>query len=620
MKKILLIFFVIFFINLVNALKIENLPESVQLIYGEKNFTFVLNPENQNVSNIRANCITPFECSVKCPISLQSNSPEICNVTLRVKQYTYAGMYEGLINVSGETWMGEVNANKTFIIFIEPYPNLVIDFNVDDIKPNDFKEFFVNIKNNGNVDLKINASGYVKKDENVYDRIIISLNETDFYLAPNQTKVVKANLTSREAKIGKYYAVIKANAKNESWNVDVNYTKEDSFNVVFTYCDANSNHSYLAIEITNKDRIEGKKFYPYDNVELKIKVRNDDEDEHYVIVEAALVKDDVIEDTEVSKRIRIDEDDYVTLNLTIQIPLLEEDVYYVYVKAYDDDNEMECIEDNTYINVTRPSRGIRLIKVTLDKDHYACGDSMLVSGGVVNIGEEDQELVKISYKDDLQNSIETKFGLDIDEERNFMFNVKIPENATEGIHEFLIYVYYNYNENSNTFDDYIVSTYTFNITGNCIKPEKNGDVIINLPDVMYLNESSKGAIIVKNTGSLATIYQLAIIADWAQINLESSLVKLEPGEEKSISIDLIPLKTGTYTITAKIAFDGKEKTAIKEIEVKEYGKEEYKKASWIDELVFEFERRPWLFAIMILCTLISIVCIILLVIILSRKK
>jgi len=621
MKKILLIFFVFFLINVAYALRIENFnPDPIQLVYGEKNFTFLLNPENQNVSNINAFCNTTFECSVSCPGSLQANKSEQCNGTLKVPQYTYAGIYDGIVNVKGETNIGEVNANKTFTIFVEPSPNLVVNFDVKDITSNSQEEFFVNVRNLGNIDLMINIEGYVKKNESVVNEINISLNETYFYLKPNQLKVVKANITARNARIGEYMAVIKINAKNESWNFDFNYTKEDRFNVIFAYCDVNSTNNYLNIEITNKDQIEGKKFYPYDNLKLKVKVTNNNDDYHYVVIEAALVGEGIIEDTEVRKRIKINKDSYETIELNIQIPLLEEDKYFVYVKAYDEDNDIECVQDNTYINLTRPTREVRLRNVVTDKNYYQCKDFMLVSGSVVNIGKKDQELVRVIYKDDLENERKIEFSLDVDEEKNFLFNVEIPKNATEGMHEFWIYVYYNYDNYSNSFDNFFTSLYSFNISGNCIKPEKNGEITIDLPSLMYINNSYDGFVVIKNTGDVITVYQLNITAEWAQISLETSLVSLQPQEEKRISIKVVPLKTGINSVIAKIIFDGKEKVATKEIEVKRFGEEEYRKAGWLDELIFELERRPWLFAIAIISIIISIICIIILVIILLKKK
>jgi len=619
MKKTLFIAFAFFLLlvslaSLVVALEIENFyPDPIQLVYGEKNFTFVLDPEGQEVGSIEAICITPFECSITCLRYI--NQPETCNGTLKVPQYTYAGMYSGFVNVSGETNIGTVYAEKNFTIIVEPYPSLAINFDVEDMQANDFKEFFIDIKNNGNIDLEIELNGYVEKDDEVYDKINIQLNETHFSLQPNQSKIIKANITSEKAKVGKYYAVIKAKAVN----VNINFTQKKEFEVTFAYCKINSTHDYLEVEIKNKDDIEGKKFYPYDELKLDIKINNGDDEDHYVIVEAALVKDDIIEESEVSKKIKVDEDSYKRITLTINIPLLETDTYYVYVRVYDDDNEDECVEDNTYLNITRPTRMVKLVKVVIDKEYYQCGESMIVSGSVVNIGKKDEDLVKIVYKDDLQNEMETKFSLDVDEERNFLFNVEIPKNASEGMHEFLIYVYYNYDEYSNTFDEFFTSVYRFNISGNCIKPEKDGEIIIDLPASMYENSSYDGYIVIKNTGDLPTIYRLEVIADWATVNLETSLISLEPKEEKKIKISITPSSTGKNILIVKIIFDGKEKTASKEIEVKKYG-EEYRKASWLDELVFEFERRPWLFILVIASLLISIVCLILLIIALSRKK
>lgn len=625
-KKFLFIIFLIIFlyvINLVSSLKIENFsPSPIQLIYGTKSFSFLIVEDlNQNTTNINASCnVNVGTCSVSCPRSLNANTNATCIGILTIPQYTHAGIYNGIVVVEGLTNFGLVSDNETFIIDIIETHDLTLNFSLDDMGKNDIQNSSVSIKNIGNIELSINLTSWIENEDGEIVNIENELNETSFILNPGETKIIKLKIKTEDTSAGNYYAFIKANAKNDQYGIEFNKTVSEEFKVRFMYC-SKIGGDYLSIEIKNRNDFEGKKFGPLENFTIKIKINNENDEEHNVNIKAALVEnEEIIDESEIEKEITIEEDSYIIITLNFMIPLLEEGDYDLYIKVYDEDNEDECVQEDSYIKIKRESNKVILKNILFDKQYYECGQVMTISGSIVNIGKNDEDLVKISYEDDLNNSIDTTFDLYVDEEKNFLFQPKIPLNASEGNHKAIIKIYYDYSETRNTFEKTNIYEYYFYIQGNCIKPMKNVNAIINIDDVLYLNNSYEGKIILINIGDIPTIYEISIEASWAEYNIDSRILQLNPKEEKTIRINIIPKEIGTKILTLKVKFDNQEKIFTKTLTVKEFEEEsKYKKASWIDELIFEFKRRPWLFALVLISIIISVICLILIIILLTKK-
>ncbi|MEM2713597.1 MAG: putative S-layer protein [Candidatus Pacearchaeota archaeon] len=398
-----------------------------------------------------------------------------------------------------------------------------------------------------------------------------------------------------------------------------------SFASAFDYCSANSTQNYLSVSIYNDDDFEGKDFEPYDKIAIEVKIKNDDSDDHDVVVSAVLVSDnETIEDSEVEEEINVNEDSSKTITLTIKIPVIDEGSYDVYVKAYDDDNKNECAQDSSYIDVERPTKKIKVLNAGFDKSLYACSETAVLSGVIANIGENDEDQVKLAYSDDLGNIAESIiYDLSEGDENNFLFNIAIPSNASEKQHTATLKIYYDYRSGSyNRFDTY---NYYFTISGGCIKPVKDVSLSLSLPTSMQLNEEYNGNLFLINTGNLDATYMLELEGDWASINLETGLVSLKVNEQRLVSFTIKPLKEGSHLLTAKAKFDGKEKSATKSVKVEKVesvmtgGYEKYKKASWWDELKFEAERHPIALAIFIASIIIAVVSLIGIIIVLRSR-
>lgn len=226
---------------------------------------------------------------------------------------------------------------------------------------------------------------------------------------------------------------------------------------VFNYCSINSITSPVSLkEITNDNKIDGEKFKPLEEFEIKVKVDNsDNDDEKDVIVQAVLVKDGVeVDDTEVDVDLTLDEDDYETVILNMIIPEdIDEGDYQIYVKVYDGDNEDNCQQQILTITVTKSTHETVFKDVEVSSSVFA-GNTITVTGKIVNIGKEDEDRIKIIYSDDFKNSlVEERTNLDSGETVEFSFTAKIPANATAGTYKSKLRVYYDYDSDDKTYDE-----------------------------------------------------------------------------------------------------------------------------------------------------------------------
>lgn len=624
-----LLFSLILFSFSINALTIQDFnPDPISIVYGATSFSFTLVEDSGvNLTDINASCLLPFSgtCQVTCPSELQQSQTADCFGILNVPQYTPAGSYIGTINVTANTSFGLITNKTTFGINVLEEHSLSIIYSIDNIMPNETKLISVEFKNTGNIDLLVSASTKVEDETGtLVGEIVSNLNESTFLLSPGESKHVSLTLTTQYAYPGTYYLYIIADAQNSQYNVNFNVTEKKSFFVLYDYCGSDTSPQYLNIDIRNLGDFEGKNFEPFENFDVKIRVRNNDNNDHDVSLYTVLVDNgNVISESEISKDLTVNSNSQETITLSMELPLLDEKRYDLYIKAEDNDDESVCVQKRSYININRPIRKVAPKKVITDKDKYACGESLLVSGSVVNIGSRDEDLVKLQYSDDLNNLIETTFSLDVDDEKNFLFQPKVPLNASEGQHRFNLKIYYNYDDNTNSFNDVDNYVYYFSVEGNCIVPSKDAELNITLPSNMFLNNTYEGVIVVKNTGTVATTYQIEVPIDWAQVNLDTTLFTLSPQEEKTINIVMTPTTVGSKLLSVTVKFDNEEKTITKIISVSSRESVEgakYKKATWWDEVRFEFERNPILLSIVIASIIIALVCIIALLIVLSKRK
>jgi len=211
------------------------------------------------------------------------------------------------------------------------------------------------------------------------------------------------------------------------------------------------------LEISIEEPDNNEEFSPGETMQVEVRVDND----YYrdLDVEVELVLYNIDENEEVvsitSEEEEVNDGDHETFNLELKIPtsdLDEDDVYYLYAKAYKvGDEDEHCIFDRVKIEIERGEDNIIVKKIDLDKEMYSCGDIAYVDVEVENIGTDDQEDIYILLKsNDLQVDLKSeRFDLDeyddIDSRYDVRFEFDVP-NLEAGVYYLQAFVNYGNNE------------------------------------------------------------------------------------------------------------------------------------------------------------------------------
>ena len=245
----------------------------------------------------------------------------------------------------------------------------------------------------------------------------------------------------------------------------------------YSYCSNDSSSSTISlVEITNANKIDGKKFKPLDSINIKVKVKNNDQDDKKVEIYAILVDNNSeVSDTETSKKITLNSDKTTTVILNMTLPSgIDEGQYSLYVKAYDYDNEDNCQQQSLNLQVKKSDHDVVFTDIDMMPTVFA-GTTLAVSGKVANIGNDDEEKVKLTLTDDSGNVItDERDTLDSGDDTDFAFNPKIPENATAGMHTFTLTAEFNYNSDDESYEDDYSESYDFNVSMQAKQPVSVG--------------------------------------------------------------------------------------------------------------------------------------------------
>jgi len=377
-------------------------------------------------------------------------------------------------------------------------------------------------------------------------------------------KTVKLTITTDEDATFKAYTVTVNAISSEILTPGI--SDSDDFEVEYRYCTLDDGY----IDVTDVDIVDKQgEYLPGDKFTIQVDVENNDNDEHDVSIKAVLVKDNVeYPDTEeeIDKSFNLD-DDEEKLNSEIELEIpddAEDGEWYVYVKAFDEDDEDNCREYSVSFDVDRPTRGVNLKGLKTIPEKVECGSSIQVSGKIANIGEKDEDKIKVTYSDQFGNTKEKVFNsVDSGDDETFSFtNIAIPFNAKEGTSRIKIDVEYNYDDDDEVYDEVEHFEKFITIEGNCAKA--NGEIVevkVTSPRI-FKDESYNIQIYIKNTGNVKTKYNVTALnvdPKWSTFGGDAT-VELEAGSEGYATLTFTALEEGTKEVTIKVTYEGGEKT------------------------------------------------------------
>lgn len=416
-------------------------------------------------------------------------------------------------------------------------------------------------------------------------------------ITPSLTTFQISNGTSKQINLSYSALPTKFNFDNTNYQTPVlvraneNISLNNSVNLHFinSFCDFGNVGSGLSITRVKDEKIDNEEAWEWklsDNIEITVKVSNSVGDDIDGILDYGLYdleKNTFIDLDEEEIDFSVDDGKSTEIAVKFQIPSdldfdSSEKDYLFYVKAFEEGKEKSlCTDintaDNTYSQtavIKKKTREI-IIKDINVLSTALCGEKVALSAKLFNIGRSDEDKVKVTLiNKDLGINLEKVINsLDSGDSSLLEFEFDIPKNATEKTHILHMSVYYDYDEDTESYDKLSDTDFSSNLkVENCVKPvTKNAAISAVLEtaesDVKAGNDVSI-KVTLKNTGSETTTYILALEGNElfsAVKSINPSSLTLEPGKSQDVLITLNLNKDaeGEYTFNVKTLFDNQEK-------------------------------------------------------------
>jgi hypothetical protein len=331
----------------------------------------------------------------------------------------------------------------------------------------------IEIENNGNKDwsnVQLTSSGDFSI--NFYD-LTTGNQITSAFVAAGQKKTVKIEGvgTSSIGFGGKSTRII-ATADDGITTAALNVSVQGSF------CSSGAVGGSLKItdvKIDNSGSGDDDTWNLLDDIEIEVTVENNGDDLQDIFVEIGFYDssgnnqvsdfefDSSNEDDEEYDLGDIDEDDEADATFKFKVPAdFEDGKYKLAVKAYSDDvgEDVQCIDTATdlkesdrynSIDVKRESdegNFIAFDDIELTPTEATCGDRVSMTLDVYNIGDEDQDQVKVTLKNTelgIDEFVEIRSGLDQGDKETISFDVAIPQSARDKVYTLALSAEYDYN-------------------------------------------------------------------------------------------------------------------------------------------------------------------------------
>ncbi len=552
----------IFLVNFASALSIDEItfqaPTSIKHNVGSFTITFNITNSGDAGDTALTLAITKGKATTLIPatIALDADSSKTVTATITLTEAQQSGTIDGTLTVNPTTG-NAATKTKTFSVAIDNTAALSITPETQEIKTGNSAK--VDIKNEGNVDsvIKLNASG----------AFIVSFSDNDFAIPAKGTKQITVTTSTNLAELDFGANSVTIIARDNVNNV------EDTATITSTksFCKAGSvggNLSITRIKIdSNGDKNEVWK--PLDVVDIEVTVDNIGKDDiNDVFVKLALfdstgsnqVSDLVFENTDEEEidvgRIRDSNDESVTF--TFKVPAdFEDGSYKLAIKAFSDDlgESVECVDksdefsDNDLfenIDVEKQDdvgKFIAFDNIEITPTNPSCGDSVTISFDAFNVGEDEQDQIKVNLRSselNLNLEREIRENLDLGDKASVSFDFIVPNNLQDKLYRLELDSDYDYNNGvyKESSDD--STPVSLNVIGCSGTPTEDvASVSANLDSEAVAGEELIVSVVIKSLLNQEADFVIRLdgYQSWAIINSVSDrLIHLNKGESKEITI------------------------------------------------------------------------------------
>ena len=387
------------------------------------------------------------------------------------------------------------------------------------------------------------------------------------------------------------------------------------------------------VRVRDKSSDEDWEWKPLDEVEVEVKVKfesDDENDDIDAVIEVALYdseeKDfvDLEDEDELEREVSLDEGESLTESFIVKVPV--EDVedssgrYKLYVKVYEDgDEDVVCVDkaDSDYyqdIRIEKESYEVIVddIEVTTPAP---CGEEVQVSARVYNIGNHEEDRVKVTlYNRDLGINMESEsFSLDEGDSKRVFFNFIVPDGTEEKSYILKLHASYRYRSSTEIYrEESDVEDAALKVEGNCeIEKDLGASITAELDSDVIAGEQLVVKGTIRNTGAEETTYNIDVTghSSWAELeNIDPETITLDAGKSKNffIYLNIDEDAEGEQFFTIEASYDGE--TTEQEVSIV---LEEAKAAGITGATISEHLSKNWFIWVIVAINIILIIAIIL---------
>ena len=300
------------------------------------------------------------------------------------------------------------------------------------------------IRNTGNVDLSnLGLSHNITLTDNDNDAITLTFTGLPAVLAAGSSATITANANIDEnVDFATYSGIVtvKDLVQNVQKTFKLDITVEPRICEEGVRSDGNSGGDNLRVEIREPGTSD--RFSPGEKINVEVRVRNNDNEDQDVVVEAFLYDlddNDILVEIDPTDSIEINKGNTEDFEFTLEVPFdvdIDHEIV-LFVKAYVDDEEDEnCGEIRKDLSLRRERHSVVVQKVTLTPSSLACGETFDATVEIQNIGTSDEDDVTVRLFDDELNIDQVSNPVDLDkfdnsgDESTIRFrDIRIPTNA-----------------------------------------------------------------------------------------------------------------------------------------------------------------------------------------------
>jgi len=406
-----------------------------------------------------------------------------------------------------------------------------------------------------------------------------------------------------------------------------------------TYCLYGETGSDLVIKkIEIRDRTSGDDFdwgdtidvKPMDSMSVEVKVKNTGDDKLDIVVSLALydVKtNDFVElddEDTLEEDFSLDDGESKTVEFDFSIPVDiedEKDRYFLVVKVYEEDEEeSNCVSvyDGEIWSELSVEKEKHDVVVSIDDitmpSTVNCGESVDLTLKIYNIGENDEDKVKVEARIpelDIVASDEIEY-LDAEESETLTLSFDVPEAIETKSYRVEIMTYYKYDEDKELYREWSEDPVIVYLdVGYCKMPEPDATISAELLGEAIAGEEVTVKLTVSNTGDKASYFNISTegIDGFGILDrIEPESIYLQPGQSADsyiyMTLDRTAKDENIFTVT--VSYDDIEKQQ----EVSLYVKPRFSfTGSAIKENIKE-NWQTWTLGVLIVIVLVLIIIIV----------